>query len=58
MPVVVAKDICIGCGACVGVCPTSALSLDADGKAGCEESICIDCLACIGVCPTSAISQK
>ena len=33
MPVVVAKDTCIGCGACVGVCPVGALSLDADGKA-------------------------
>ncbi len=58
MPVVVAKDSCIGCGACVGVCPVGALSLDADGKAECDESICIDCLACIGVCPTEAISQK
>lgn len=58
MPVVVSKDICIGCGACVGVCPTGALSLDADGKAECDEALCIDCGACIGVCPTQAISQK
>ena len=58
MPVIVAKDTCIGCGACIGVCPVGALSLDADGKAECDESICIDCLACIGVCPTQAISQN
>jgi Fe-S-cluster-containing hydrogenase component 2 len=58
MPVIVAKDLCIGCAACIGVCPVAALSLDADGKAECDESICIDCLACIGVCPTSAISEK
>ena len=45
MPVVVAKDTCIGCGACVGVCPVGALSLDADGKAECDESICIDLLS-------------
>ena len=39
MPVVVAKDTCIGCGACVGVCPVGALSLDADGKAECNTSV-------------------
>ena len=33
MPVEVNKEICIGCGACVGVCPVGALSLDEDGKA-------------------------
>lgn len=58
MPVSVAKDTCIGCGACVSVCPVSALSLDADGKAECDESVCIDCGACISTCPIEAITQK
>ncbi|MBV1710050.1 MAG: ferredoxin [Firmicutes bacterium HGW-Firmicutes-10] len=57
MPVRVDKDLCIGCGACVGVCPVSALSMEDDGKAFCDESICIDCGACISVCPTQAIFQ-
>ncbi len=57
MPVVIEKEICIGCGACVGVCPVGALSLDADGKAEVDENLCIDCGACVGVCPTQAISQ-
>lgn len=58
MPVTVDKDNCIGCGACVGVCPVSALSLDDEGKSGCDESVCISCLSCVGACPVSAISEK
>lgn len=58
MPVTVDKDTCIGCGACVGVCPVSALSLDDEGKSGCDEDVCIDCHACISTCPVTAISEK
>ncbi len=57
MPVTVNKELCIGCGACVGVCPVSALSMDGDGKAECNPETCIDCGACVGTCPVSAISQ-
>ncbi|MEG0077200.1 4Fe-4S binding protein [Anaerorhabdus sp.] len=57
MAVTVNKDTCIGCGACVGTCPVSALSLDAEGKAECDGGTCIDCGACVGTCPVSAISQ-
>ncbi len=58
MPVSVDKDLCIGCGACTGVCPVSALSLDDEGKCNCDESVCISCLSCVGACPVSAISEK
>ena len=57
MPVTVDKDVCIGCGACTGVCPTGAITLGADGHAECGEDVCIDCGACVGTCPVSAISQ-
>lgn len=57
MAVNVNKDSCIGCGACVGVCPVAALSIDGDGKANCDAGSCIDCGACVGTCPTSAIAQ-
>ncbi len=57
MPVKVNADTCIGCGACVGVCPVGALSMNADSKSECDEGTCIDCGSCISACPVEAISQ-
>lgn len=53
---VVDKDTCIGCEACVGVCPTVAISMN-DGKAVVDEDTCVECGACVSTCPVSAISQ-
>ena len=47
---------CIGCGACEGECPTSAI-FDAGGIFKIKEEECIDCGACEGTCPTGAIKQ-
>ena len=57
MPVTINKDLCIGCGACVGVCPVNALEMSDDGKIICKETDCIDCEACVSSCPTEAISN-
>ena len=57
MPVKIDHDTCIGCGACVDVCPTQSLSLNDDQKCVCSEETCIDCGACVGTCPMGAISQ-
>ncbi|MGB4985020.1 MAG: 4Fe-4S binding protein [Erysipelotrichaceae bacterium] len=57
MPVKVNQDECLGCGACVSVCPVEALSLNDDGKAECNEDVCIDCGACVATCPCEAIKQ-
>ncbi|MEA5017483.1 MAG: 4Fe-4S binding protein [Erysipelotrichaceae bacterium] len=57
MPARVDKDMCIGCGACVGVCPTEAITMQDDGKAFVDEAACIDCGACVATCPVGAISQ-
>ena len=57
MAVVIDRDTCIGCAACVGGCPVGALSMDDEAKSVCDGGTCIDCGACIGTCPVSAISQ-
>lgn len=56
MAVKIDKETCIGCGACVDVCPVTALSME-DGKAHCDEGTCIDCGACISTCPVEAIAE-
>lgn len=53
---VINKDTCIGCGACVGTCPVNAISLD-DGKAVIDQDTCVKCGACKEACPVSAISE-
>ncbi|MBN2391567.1 MAG: 4Fe-4S binding protein [Anaerolineae bacterium] len=45
---------CTGCGACVEVCPTGALTL-VDGKAHLDEALCKGCEACIQACPAGAL---
>ncbi len=52
------QDTCIGCGACVAVCPKQAISLDPSGKAVVDESKCDGCGTCVGVCPTNSISLQ
>jgi NAD-dependent dihydropyrimidine dehydrogenase PreA subunit len=46
---------CNGCGACVEVCPTSAIYL-VDGRAAVEQELCRGCEDCVAACPTEAIS--
>ncbi|NLV81817.1 MAG: 4Fe-4S binding protein [Synergistaceae bacterium] len=53
---VVDQDLCVGCEACVGVCPTVAIEVT-DGKAFIEPDLCVECGACVATCPVSAISQ-
>lgn len=50
------QDECLGCEACVGTCPASAISM-ADGKAVVNPDECLDCGACVDACPASAIKM-
>lgn len=45
---------CTGCGRCVEVCPTGAITITA-GKASIAEDLCTGCGACADVCPEGAI---
>ncbi len=48
---------CTDCGACVGVCPTGALSIDeTTRKIVFDKEQCIACELCIGACPVRAMA--
>lgn len=49
------EDECIGCGACVEICPVEAVSLKGE-VAVVDEDWCVGCGVCAVVCPTQAIS--
>jgi NAD-dependent dihydropyrimidine dehydrogenase PreA subunit len=51
------EDACIGCGACVEICPVDALELDGDVPVV-DEEWCIGCGVCDTVCPSEAIAMK
>ncbi len=53
--VTINESECVGCGACVSVCPESALSCD--DICVVDASKCVDCGACIDECPSNAISE-
>ncbi|MEE8167811.1 MAG: 4Fe-4S binding protein [Candidatus Hydrothermarchaeales archaeon] len=46
---------CVGCGACVPICPTEAISVL--GTASINGDKCQECKACIAFCVVDAISE-
>ena len=49
------KEDCSGCGACMQVCPNSAISMKEDDYGFLfplmDKDLCIECQKCISVCP-------
>lgn len=56
MRIVVEKDRCVGCGACIDSCPYTAIVM-VDDKAEINE-YCQLCRACLSICPEGAIVEK
>lgn len=51
---VVANDLCIGCGACIDICPSNALKMDWDGNGlliPTQVNNCCNDKSCLTVCP-------
>jgi NAD-dependent dihydropyrimidine dehydrogenase PreA subunit len=50
------EETCIGCGACVDVCPRAVFRLE-EGKARiASKAACMECGACARNCPVGALS--
>jgi ferredoxin len=57
--IVIDEEVCVDCGLCTGICPTSALSLHPDSfQLMFTRSRCILCEQCIPTCPVQAISTN
>ncbi|MDD3420957.1 MAG: 4Fe-4S binding protein, partial [Methanocellales archaeon] len=54
-PVILDKDECINCGACISVCYIKALSFKDDWSIALDEKRCNQCGACIIACPHGAL---
>jgi NAD-dependent dihydropyrimidine dehydrogenase PreA subunit len=52
--IIIKNERCTGCGACLDICPNSALYL-LEGKAVVDEALCCECEACVSACPEQAI---
>ncbi len=48
------NERCVGCGACVEVCPVQAISMNG-GKANIDADRCVNCGRCAQVCPQEAL---
>jgi ferredoxin len=57
--IVIDDDLCVHCGLCTGVCPTTALNLDPQTfRLNFTRSRCVVCEQCIPTCPVQAISTN
>lgn len=55
--IILSRDRCTGCTACIKVCPTEAIRINRS-KAVIYDRRCIDCGRCVSVCPHHAYSVR
>ena len=52
-------DLCVDCGACVGVCPTEALVLERPSmRVTFDPDQCVVCGECVPCCPVRAMELR
>ncbi len=58
---VISKNVCIGCGACVGICPNSALKMVKTQQTYLpivSTEKCGNCGLCLRICPSESVDFK
>ncbi|MFW6315049.1 MAG: 4Fe-4S dicluster domain-containing protein [Desulfohalobiaceae bacterium] len=51
-------QLCVGCGACLTVCPHQVFGLEQKKAACLDQGACMECGACALNCPAGAISMR
>jgi pyruvate formate lyase activating enzyme len=54
---ILARERCVGCGACVAVCPQGAQRLE-DGQRTLDRALCRACGRCVEVCVSGALALR
>lgn len=52
------RQVCIGCGLCVAVCPHGVFSVEEEKARILDLDCCMECGACARNCPVAALSVK
>jgi len=47
------SDKCVGCGGCIDLCPSIAISM-IDDLVTIDDNLCTECGICVKVCPMNA----
>ena len=50
------SDKCVGCGGCIDLCPSIAISMIED-LVTIDDKLCTECGICVKVCPMNAPVQ-